>query len=217
MLDPAQQIALLDRVVEDFIGHARFSRHEGSRRLANRLVRFVAAEVERICGNGLPPSRPLPNTDGWLEFVQDVVDGGMPTYDAQDERIATLMEELTQMLGPEGHALLNELEAAFNERNNRWAEDRFGLGVLLGQTSLSGLMNEGPLGRTISESAPLSTLGLGVRTLGALGRAGITTVGQLRALSWTNVGDIQGIGERALHDLGDRLRAKRITLRGNPP
>lgn len=68
---------------------------------------------------------------------------------------------------------------------------------------------------SLTDNASLEFLDLTVKAYFALHRAGVRTVGDLRALSWNNVRDIRGVGPRALRDIHDRLAARGITLRGD--
>lgn len=68
---------------------------------------------------------------------------------------------------------------------------------------------------TVTDTTSLEVLGLTVKAYFALRRAGVRTVGDLRALTWNNVRDVRGIGPRALRDIQDCLAARGITLRGD--
>lgn len=69
----------------------------------------------------------------------------------------------------------------------------------------------------LTDNASLELLDLTVKAFFALHRAGVRTVGDLRALSWNNLSDIRGIGPRALREVHDCLAARGITLRGDVP
>lgn len=56
-LTTAEVIGILDRVVEEFVGHSAYDRQVGARRFAHRMVRFVVSEIERASGGALQ-SRP---------------------------------------------------------------------------------------------------------------------------------------------------------------
>jgi DNA-directed RNA polymerase alpha subunit len=65
----------------------------------------------------------------------------------------------------------------------------------------------------IADSTPLDALGLSVTSYRRLYHAGIRTIGDLRAMSESDIGDLHQVGPRILADIKDRCREVGIQLR----
>ena len=74
MLDAARKLGILERVVDEIVGHSGFRRKPEARRFAHRLVRFVVSEIERETGTARPPAQPPPSTSEWLDILLDLWD-----------------------------------------------------------------------------------------------------------------------------------------------